>query len=279
VAIVVGVNHDDPVVLVENDDGIFTVTLNRPEKRNAMNPAMHYQMHALLSDLRYNDAVRVLILTGAGGSFCSGQDLKAYFHLLEGQTMKEARDRAREISNDWRGQMLRKFPVPTIAMIEGYCIGGAFSIVTSCDIAIAADDAKFVLSEINFKTAPLGLVAKDISENIEPRQAMYYALTGEPFSGTRAAEIGLITRAVPAAELHAEVRRIAEALREKDPVALRTTKDVLKFSRRMDYEEAYAYSMALAGDLTYKQDGAWMKSGIGDFIAGKYRPGLNESKH
>jgi trans-feruloyl-CoA hydratase/vanillin synthase len=254
VAIVVGVNHDDPVVLVENDGGIFTVTLNRPEKRNAMNPALHYQMHALLSELRYNEAVRVLILTGAGGSFCSGQDLKAYFHLLEGQTMKEARERAREISNDWRGQMLRKFPVPTIAMIEGYCIGGAFSIVTSCDIAIAADDAKFVLSEINFKTAPLGLVAKDISENIEPRQAMYYALTGEPFSGARAAEIGLITKAVPAGELHAEVRRIAEALREKDPLALRTAKDVLKLSRRMDYEEAYAFSTASAGDLTYKQE-------------------------
>lgn len=267
---------DDPVVLLDEDDGIFTITLNRPEKRNAMNPAMHYAVHAIMSDLRYNEKCRVLIITGAGDTFCSGQDLKAYFHLLEGQTRKEARERAREISNQWRGPMLRLFPAPTIAMVSGYCIGGAFSIVTSCDIAIASDDAKFGLSEINFKTAPLGLVSKDISEKMPARQAMYYALMGEPFSGKRAAEIGLVTKSVPADRLKAEVRRIAEALREKDPIALRVTKEVLKHSLRMDYEEAYAYSVALGGDLTYKQDGAWMKSGIGEFMEGKSRPGLNE---
>ncbi len=269
---------DEPVVLVDEDGGIFTLTLNRPEKRNAMSPELHYKMHALLSELKYNDRCRVVIVTGAGTSFSSGQDLKSYFHLLEGQTLKEARERAREISNQWRGVLLRTFPAPTIAMVNGYCIGGAFSIVTSCDIAVAADDATFCLSEINFKTAPLGLVSKDISEKMPARAAMYYALMGEPFDGKRAAEVGLITKSVPREQLKAEVRRIAEALREKDPIALRVTKDVLKNSQRMDYEEAYAYSVALAGDLTYKQDGAWLKSGIGDFIEGKSRPGLNEVK-
>jgi trans-feruloyl-CoA hydratase/vanillin synthase len=110
-----------------------------------------------------------------------------------------------------------------------------------------------------------------------PRQAMYYALTGEPFNGKRAAEVGLATMSVPKDKLKAEVRRIAEALREKDPIALKVTKEVLKVSLRMDYEEAYAYSVALGGDLTYKQDGAWMKSGIGEFMEGKSKPGLNES--
>jgi feruloyl-CoA hydratase/lyase len=241
---------DAAVVLLEEDNGIFTLTLNRPEKRNAMNPEMHYAVYGILNDLRYNDACRVLVITGAGNTFCSGQDLKAYFHLLEGETMKQARERAREISNQWRGPMLRLFPKPTIAMVSGYCIGGAFSIVTSCDIAIAADDAKFALSEINFKTAPLGLVSKDVSEKMPPRQAMYYALMGEPFDGKRAAEVGMVTKSVPPGELKTEVRRIAEALREKDPIALRVTKEVLKSSLRMDYEEAYAYSVALGGDST-----------------------------
>ena len=90
----------------------------------------------------------------------------------------------------------------------------------------------------------------------------------------RAAEVGLATISVPKDKLKAEVRRIAETLREKDPVALRVTKEILKVSLRMDYEEAYAYSVALAGDLTYKQDGAWMKSGISDFMEGKSKPGL-----
>jgi trans-feruloyl-CoA hydratase/vanillin synthase len=267
---------DDNVVLLEEDNGIFTITFNRPEKRNAMNPAMHQQMHKLLSDLRYNDRVRVLIITGAGESFCAGQDLKEYFYLLADESTKELRERSREQSNQWRSHMLRLFPAPTIAMVNGYCFGGAFSVITSCDIVVAADDATFGLSEINFKTAPLGLVSRDISEKMPQRQAMYYALMGEPFSGKRAAEIGLATMSVPKEQLKAEVRRIAEALREKDPIALKVTKDVLKISQRMDYEEAYAYSMALAGDLTFKQDGAWMKSGIGEFMEGKSRPGLNE---
>ena len=267
---------DDRVVLLEKDNGIFTITFNRPEKRNAMNPAMHEQMHALLSELRYDDDLRVLIITGAGESFCAGQDLKEYFYLLADESTKAVRERSRELSNQWRSHLLRLFPVPTIAMVNGYCFGGAFSVVASCDIVVAAEEATFGLSEINFKTAPLGLVSKDISEKMPPRQAMYYALTGEPFSGKRAAEMGLATMAVPKDKLKAEVRRIAEALREKDRIALKVTKDVLKLSQRMDYEEAYAYSVALAGDLTYKQDGAWMKSGIGEFMEGKSRPGLNE---
>lgn len=267
---------DDRVVLLEEDNGIFTITFNRPEKRNAMNPALHEQMHAMLSDLRYNDKIRVLIITGAGDSFCAGQDLKEYFYLLADDSTKALRERSRELSNQWRSHILRLFPVPTIAMVNGYCFGGAFSVVASCDIVIAADDATFGLSEINFKTAPLGLVSKDISEKMPPRQAMYYALTGEPFNGKRAAELGLATKSVPKDQLKSEVRRIAEALREKDQIALKVTKDVLKLSQRMDYEEAYAYSVALAGDLTHKQDGAWMKSGIGEFMEGKSRPGLNE---
>jgi feruloyl-CoA hydratase/lyase len=267
---------DDRVVLLEEDNGIFTITFNRPEKRNAMNPALHQQMHALLSELRYNDKVRVLIITGAGESFCAGQDLKEYFYLLADPSSKELRERSREQSNQWRSHMLRLFPAPTIAMVNGHCFGGAFSVITSCDIVVTAEDAVFGLSEINFKSAPLGLVSRDISEKMPPRWAMYYALTGEPFNGKRAAELGLATMAVPKDKLKAEVRRIAEALREKDPIALKVTKDVLKISQRMDYEEAYAFSMALAGDLTYKQDGAWMKSGIGEFIAGKYKPGLND---
>jgi trans-feruloyl-CoA hydratase/vanillin synthase len=268
---------DAPVVRVEDDDGIFTLYFDRPEKLNAMSPAMHEQMHATLTELTYNEKVRVLIITGAGTSFCAGQDLKEYFVLLADTTAKAKRERSRNLSNQWRSHLLRNFPAPTIAMINGYCYGGAFSVVTSCDIAIAAEDATFGLSEINFKTAPLGLVSKHISEMMTPRWALYYSLMGEPFDGKRAAETGLITKAVPRDQLYPEVRRIAEALREKDPVGLRVAKDVFKNSLRMDYEEAYAYSAALAGDMTLKQNGAWMQEdGIGGFMAGKFRPGAGE---
>src|SRR5271167_3002458 len=111
---------DDQVVRLDEDDGIFTITFNRPEKRNAMNPALHRQMHALLSDLRYNEKVRVLIITGAGESFSAGQDLKEYFYLLADEGAKSERERSRDLSNQWRSHLLRLFPAPTIAMINGW---------------------------------------------------------------------------------------------------------------------------------------------------------------
>lgn len=266
------------VILVEEDDGIFTIRFNRPEKRNALSPALHRQMHAVLSELRFDPKVRVLIITGQGESFSAGQDLKEYFYELSEDEARLERERIRAISNEWRSHLLRLFHAPTIAAINGWCFGGAFSVVASCDIAIAAEEATFGLSEINFKNFPGGMVTKHISEMLRPRDAMYYALMGEPFSGKRAQEIGLVTKAVPKAELWTEVRRIAEALREKDPQALRSAKETFKMNLRMDYEEAYGFSMAKGNEMTLLQGGAWVEKGIGDFMAGKYRPGLGSPK-
>jgi feruloyl-CoA hydratase/lyase len=220
----------------------------------------------------------VLVLTGAGESFCAGQDLKEYFYELSPAEAELERQRSRDLSNAWRGHLLRRFPAPTIGMINGYCFGGAFSIVTACDISIAAEEATFGLSEVNFGQAPLGLVSRNLTEAMLQSHALYYALTAEPFSGKRAAEMGLVAKAVPKAQLKAEVRRIAEVLRGKDPVALRVTKEAIKVSRLMDYEEAYAYSRALASDLLVKQKGTGLARGLEEFVHGKFRPGFEAMK-
>jgi feruloyl-CoA hydratase/lyase len=269
---------EQPVVLVEEDDGIFTLTFNRPEKRNAMNPALHREMHAILTRLRFDKKVRVLIITGAGESFSAGQDLKEYFFNLSEDEAQLERERIRAIANEWRSHLLRLFHAPTIAAINGWCFGGAFSIVASCDIVIAAEEARFGLSEINFKQFPGGMVTKHVSEILRPRDALYFAMMGEPFDGKKAAEIGFVTKAVPKKDLWTEVRRVAEALREKDPVALRAAKEVYKLNLRMGYEEAYAFSSAKGDQLTLQQNGAWVEAGIGDFMKGKYRPGLGSPK-
>ena len=269
---------DQPVVLVEEDNGIVTLTFNRPEKRNAMNPDLHRAMHENLTRLRFDKRVRVLIITGAGESFSAGQDLKEYFFNLSEDEAQLERERIRAIANEWRSHLLRLFHAPTIAAVNGWCFGGAFSIVSSCDIAIAAEEATFGLSEINFKQLPGGMVTKNISEILRPRDALYYALMGEPFDGKKAADIGFVTKAVPKKDLWKEVRRIADALREKDPVALRAAKELFKINLRMDYEEAYAFSAAKGDQLTLNQRGAWIESGIGDFMKGKYRPGLGAPK-
>lgn len=259
---------------LNRDDGIVTISLHRPEKRNAMNPVLHREMHALLSELRYDPEVRVLVLTGSPPAFCAGQDLKEYFYELAEDEARIQRERIRALSNEWRNYLLRLFPAPTIAAVNGWCFGGAFSLVCACDIAIAADDATFGLSEINFAHFPGGMVTKNITELLRPRDALYYALTGEPFDGNAAADAGLVTRAVPRDAFEGEVRRIAELLRSKDAIALREAKETFKIGRDMDYEEAYAFASAKSNEATLFQRGGWIEKGIGEFLGKKYRPGL-----
>jgi trans-feruloyl-CoA hydratase/vanillin synthase len=265
------------LIRVENDDGIVTLTIDRPEKRNAMNPLMHQQLRAALNDLRFDPATRVLIVTGTGESFCAGQDLKEMFFEMEAQQAIVARKNVRAIAQEWN-QTLRLFPAPTIAAVNGWCFGGAFQLVCACDIAIAADEAIFGLSEINFRGLPGGLVTKYISETLMPRQGLYYALTGKTFDGKRAAEIGLVTLSVPKERLMAEVREHAELLRAKDALALQATKELYKINMRMDWEESYNFSMAKANQMNYlqaqSQGSNGESAGIADFVHGKYKPGL-----
>ena len=269
---------EQPLIRVANDNGIVTLTIDRPEKRNAMNPAMHYQIHKALSDLRFDPACRVLVITGVGESFCAGQDLKEYFYDLDERKATVERDRVRAASNEWRNHILRLFPAPTIAAINGWCFGGGFSIVCSCDIAIAADEATFGLSEINFRGIPGGMVTKNLTETLRPREGLFYALTGKSFSGKRAAEIGLVTYSVPKQRLMDEVYEIAALLREKDAIALRETKETFKTSMRMDYEEAYSYATAKANETHLFQGRTGMHEGIGAFMEGKFKPGLEHVK-
>ena len=106
-------------------------------------------MTEALEDLRYDDDARAVVITGAGDAFSAGMDLKEFFIELKDKPAEY--DRVTRVSIEWRGRTIRYFPKPTIAMVNGHCYGGAFTIVEACDLAVAADEARFGLSEINFK--------------------------------------------------------------------------------------------------------------------------------
>ena len=144
-------------LLIEKNDGVTTIKLNRPDKKNAMSPTLHREMYDALRDLEWDNDTQVLVITGSGNAFSAGQDLKEYFYA--NKDSERDREEIQRISHAWRHQVLNYFPKPTIASINGYCFGGAFTIVASSDIAIAADEATFGLSEINFGSIPAGLVA------------------------------------------------------------------------------------------------------------------------
>ncbi|MFL6797211.1 MAG: p-hydroxycinnamoyl CoA hydratase/lyase [Xanthobacteraceae bacterium] len=259
-------------LLIDKSDGVAVLTLNRPEKKNAMSPQLHEDMTAALEELRYDDAAHVLVITGAGDSFCAGMDLKEVFHALKDQPARY--DRVVRLATEWRGRTLRHFPKPTIAMVNGYCFGGAFSIVEGCDLAIAADEATFGLSEINFKGFPGGAVSKSLATLFRPRDALLYALTGRRFNGRIAASIGFVNLSVPASELREETLKLAREIAVKDPAALRATKETYRFSLEMPWEAAMNFSMAKEEELQARQRIGWKEEGVGDFVKGKFKPGL-----
>ncbi|MDA0261607.1 MAG: p-hydroxycinnamoyl CoA hydratase/lyase [Proteobacteria bacterium] len=262
-------------LLLEKQDGVAVITFNRPHKKNAINPTMNGEIVTVLERLRYDDEARVLVLTGAGDSFCSGLDLKEMITDLEADPVEY--DRQTRALLEWRGRTLRHYPKPIIAMVNGYCFGGAFSVVEGCDLAIAAEDATFGLSEINFKLFPAGAVSKTIANLLRPRDALWYAMLGRPFDGRRAAEIGLINTAVPGARLRSETLEVARELASKDPHALRATKEAYWSSAEMPWDAAINYAHAKEAELTQRQNNAWRTEGIGDFLDGKSRPGLGSA--
>lgn len=262
-------------ILLKEKDGVATITFNRPKAKNAMNPQLHLEMVEALAELEVDDELRVLVLTGAGDSFSAGQDLKEYF--LDIDDNPKARKKAREASSHWRSQKLRLFPRPTIAAVNGWCFGGAFSIVASCDIAIAADEAVFGLSEVNFGKLPGGMVTKDVTDLFHPRDALFYILTGRKFDGKEAAAMKFVNYSVPRARLMDEVYDLANELKTKHPEVLRMAKETYKYGKGFNYEEAYAWATAKSAQLDLIGGKTW-KKGANQFKTGELRPGLGSYK-
>ena len=226
-------------VKVEIRDGIAWVIMNRPEKRNAMSPRLHYDMDDALERLEVDPDAKVVVVTGADGNFSAGQDLKTFFRELENDPYE--RKKAQRHANSWRWQRLYNYDKPTIAMVHGYCVGGAFMQLLATDFAVAAKEATFSLSEVNWGILPGALVSKVVSDAVLPRHALYYCCLGEPFDGDEAARIGMVNHAVPLADLEAETIKLAEKLMAKSPAVLRATKQAVRQVRTMDFDQAYDY--------------------------------------
>ena len=260
-------------VLVEKEDGITWVTLNRPEKRNAMSPQVCFDMVDVLTRLDADPETKVLVLTGAGEAFSAGMDLKLFFRDMDDKPAERAV--AREADRRWGWYKLSAFSKPTIAMVNGYCFGGAFIPLCACDIAIAADEATFGLSEVNWGILPGGLVSKVVTMTMNYRKSMYYAMTGRPFDGKTAAEIGLVTYSVPGDRLRAEVIELAQDLMKKNAEVLRSTKETIKTVRMMSIEESYEFIQAKTEQLRFRDLENTRGRGMGEFLDEKsYRPGF-----
>jgi trans-feruloyl-CoA hydratase/vanillin synthase len=254
------------------EDRIAWVKFNRPEKRNAMSPALNRRMMEVLDALEHHEDVGVLVLTGEGESWSAGMDLKEYFRETEAQGLAGTRKAQRESYGWWR--RLRWYQKPTIAMVNGWCFGGGYGPLFACDLAFAADEAKFALSEINWGILPGGGATKVAVDLLSMRDAMYHAMTGALIDGRQAAAWKLVNEAVPLSALMQRVTEVAQVLLKKNPVALKATKDAVRRVKEMTYDNAEDY-LIRAQEAANSHDNEGRKEGIRQFIDEKsFKPGI-----
>src|SRR5258706_6341478 len=220
-------------------DNIAWVKFNRPDKRNCMSPTLNREMMEVLDALEFRDDVGVLVLSGEGAAWSAGMDLKEYFRESEAQGLKGVRHSQREAYAWW--ERLRWYQKVTIAMVNGWCFGGAYGPLFACDLAFCSEDARFGLSEINWGILPGGGATKVAGELMPMRKAMYHALLGETLTGRQAEAAGPVNESLPAGQLEARVTEVAKNLLKKNWDTLKATKDAMRRVREMAYDEAEDY--------------------------------------
>ncbi len=263
---------------VKVEQGIAWVTFNRPEKRNAMSPTLNAEMVQVLEVLELDADAKVLVLTGAGDAWTAGMDLKEYFREVDAGP-EILQEKIRRDACQWQWKLLRMYAKPTIAMVNGWCFGGGFSPLVACDLAIAADEAVFGLSEINWGIPPGNLVSKAMADTVGHRKALHYIMTGDTFTGVEAAAMGLVNESVPKAMLRDRTVALAGKLLEKNPVVLRAAKNGFKRSRELTWEQNEDYLYAKLDQAQLRDPEHGREQGLKQFLDDKaIKPGLQTYK-
>ncbi|GAB2742668.1 p-hydroxycinnamoyl CoA hydratase/lyase [Salinifilum aidingensis] len=254
--------------------GIGWLSFNRPDKRNAMNPVLNREMIQALEQLEADDRARAVVLTGKGQAWSAGMDLEEYFREVDASP-PHVEVRARRDSAEWQWRRLIHFAKPTIAMVNGWCFGGAFTPLVCCDLAIAAEDATFGLSEVNWGIPPGGLVSRALAETVPTRDALWFIMTGETFDGRRAERMRLVNEAVPAEQLADRTAEVASKLAGMNTHVLRAAKVGFKKAKRLSWDEAEDYLYAKLDAATGHDPDQGKQQGLKQFLDDKtYRPGL-----
>ena len=218
-------------ILVERRDRVAIITINRPEKRNALNIQTRAEGAAALDELRADDSIRVVVFTGAGDkAFIAGADIAEFANrtaLTQRQVMME-----RSLFN-----AIDSFPKPIIAMVNGYCLGGGCEIALACDIRIASDRASFGQPEINLGIIPGGGGTQRLTKLVGEGKAMEMILSGAIVDAQSALSMGLVNHVVAADQLETRTMEIANRIAEKSPIALRLAKEAVKLASRSNLDE------------------------------------------
>jgi enoyl-CoA hydratase len=232
---------DNSTVVKEIIDHIALLSINRPDKRNALNAATRAALIAALEEIRINDDIRVVVITGAGDkAFVAGADISEFegrtpvdqFRVMKGPSVFDAVD---------------AFPKPVIAMINGFALGGGCELAMACDFRVAADSAKLGQPEVNLGIIPGGGGTQRLPRLVGSGNAYKLLFTGELIDAGEALRIGLVDEVVPAADLRERVMALAATIAEKSPVALQLIKEAVRASLRTSLDDGLRLETTLFG--------------------------------
>lgn len=222
---------DYQTITLERRGSVAVITINRPDKLNALNSQVHIEGVAALDDLRVDETVRVVIITGAGEkAFIAGADISEFAEhtaITQRNSFQE-----RTLFN-----VIDTFPKPVIAMINGFCLGGGNELALACDLRIGSETARFSQPEINLGIMCGGGGTQRLARLIGEGRAMEMCLSGDMIDAPTAHKFGLLNHVFPADQLEAETLRIAAKIAEKAPIALQLTKEAVKFAAKSNLDE------------------------------------------
>jgi len=231
-------------VLLDEDDGVLVVTINRPRARNAVNEAVAHAISAALDTLAERDDLLAGVLTGAGGTFCAGMDLKAF---LRGETVSLP-------GLGLAGLTERRLAKPVIAAVEGYALAGGCEIALACDLIVAAEGAQFGIPEVKrgLVAAAGGLLR--LPTRMPYQLAMEYALTGDPFDAAVAHRHGMVNRLTAPGAALPEAMALARRITANAPMAVRVSKQVVSQALGWGPQEAFERQRELVAPVFVSED-------------------------
>lgn len=253
---------DDALLLTSRDGAVLTLTMNRPPARNALSEGLIAALQAALDTAGHDPTVRVVIIAANGPAFSAGHDLKEMTpHWQDGDHGRHYYDRLLKQCAKLM-QTIVRLPKPVIAQVQGIATAAGCQLVASCDLAVAADTARFATPGVNiglFCSTPM--VA--LSRNVARKEAMEMLLTGDMIAASRAREIGLVNRVVPADALRGETLRLAQHIASKSGVSIRIGKEAFYRQLEMGLSDAYAFASEV---MTQNMLEAEAEEGICAFI-------------
>ncbi len=238
-------------LIYEKRDGVAWITLNNPERYNALEKQMRAELKEALEDAWKDESVRVVVIRGSGKAFSAGGDIKAMMEWTPTVAMKELKELGTAFVIE---RIIREMPKPVIAMVHGYCLGGGFELAMSCDLVIASEDAKFGSPEVGIGLMPGSGGTQMLPKLVGEKRAKWMIFTGDQISAKEALEMGIVNMVVPSDRLQEAVEEVVEKLKSRAPLAIAAAKEAINASLDLGLTQGIRYESQVFSSLFSTED-------------------------